>query len=103
MELNMATSKFQSKSGFPLHVIVVSLVVPLPDTYQNIRISAHAQVLMLNINAGTMRVRILDNENVVQLTASGESWIGEIPNNWIGRTDHISAQQFFDQVKIVKS
>lgn len=97
MELIMATSKFESKSGFPLPVISVVLHVPKADFSSNIRIKTNAQVLMLNINAGTMRVRVLDDAQVTQLSSDGTKEM-RIDNDWAGRTDDVSAKAFFDQI-----
>lgn len=92
-----------SKSGFPLPVITAKLRVTTLD-WKSIFVKAEVEVLMLNINSGTMRVRVNATETVEQLQSYDDTDPGEIIENlWIGRLDDISAQPFFDQMKIVKS
>jgi len=91
-----------SKSGFPLPKVFAKIQVTTLE-WKSIFVIAEVEVLMLNINSGTMRVRVTGNETVEQID-SLESTSGiKIPNIWTGHLDDISAQSFFDQMQIVKS
>lgn len=104
-----------SKSGFPLPVVNVKMrvyfgernIANVPPSLKGagyLWVKVDAEVLMLNINAGTMRVRVLPTEKAILLSDQNDE-TGQVIdwNITLPHPEDVSAKAFFDQMKIVKS